>query len=85
MVSSVDELRGAARAARARPQELSAERQRLAAAMFFEPGSATARGVAALYDLIDLPEPAADPARRSGDAALAHTRPGAERIYATRP
>jgi len=85
VVSSVDELRGAARAARARPQELSAERQRLAAAMFFEPGSATARGVAALYDLIDLPEPAADPARRSGDAALAHTRPGAERIYATRP
>jgi CDP-Glycerol:Poly(glycerophosphate) glycerophosphotransferase len=78
VVCNVDQLRSAARDARERPTELSAERQRLAATMFFEPDSATARGVAVAYDLLDLPEPAAD-------AVPADARPrGDERIYATR-
>src|SRR6185436_13158913 len=55
VVRNVDELRSAARDARERPHEMSGERQRLAAAMFFEPGSATTRGVATAYDLLDLP------------------------------
>jgi len=81
VVASVAELRQAARDARERPDELSAERQHLAAAMFFEPGGATARGVAVAYELLDLPAPqrAAQPIRAEQASPLRD-----ERIYATR-
>ena len=54
VVNSVAALRDAARDARARPQELSVERRRLAAAMFHAPGGATDRAVAAAYGLLAL-------------------------------
>jgi hypothetical protein len=83
LVSSVDELRGAARDAREQPQHLSAERQRLAATMFFEPGSATARGVGVAYELLDLPAPG--PADARGAVTTPLSRPTRDdRIYATR-
>jgi len=46
-------------AALRQPQRLSAERRRTAADLFFEPGNATDRALALLYQLIDLPMPAA--------------------------
>jgi CDP-Glycerol:Poly(glycerophosphate) glycerophosphotransferase len=55
VVLGADGLRQAARDARERPHELSAERLRIAAAMFFEPGTATARAVAVAYELLELP------------------------------
>jgi len=39
------------------PDALGAERRRVAAAMFHRPGSATARAVQTIYDLIALPTP----------------------------
>jgi hypothetical protein len=56
VVGSVGELIQAALEARDRPTRLSAERRRLAAAMFYEPGTATARAVDAVYGLLELPD-----------------------------
>jgi hypothetical protein len=83
VVGSVDELRRAARDARECPHELSAERQRLAAAMFFEPGSATTRGVAVAYELLELPA-LAPAAACSAAAVRAQRATGDGQIYATR-
>jgi CDP-Glycerol:Poly(glycerophosphate) glycerophosphotransferase len=83
VVLGVDGLRQAARDARERPHELSAARQRLAAAMFFEPGTATARAIAVAYELLDLPA-----LPRQAEEGLPHVHParaaGDERVYATR-
>jgi GT2 family glycosyltransferase len=54
VVSTVDELRDAARDARERPDAQSVDRQRIASAMFHAPGGATDRAVAAAYDLLAL-------------------------------
>lgn len=54
VVSSVGGLKDAARDAREQPHALSAERRRLAAAMFHAPGGATGRALAAAYDLLEL-------------------------------
>jgi CDP-glycerol glycerophosphotransferase (TagB/SpsB family) len=54
VVTSVDELTQAARDTRERPQALSVERRRVAAAMFHAPGGATDRALAAVYDLLAL-------------------------------
>jgi CDP-glycerol:poly(glycerophosphate) glycerophosphotransferase len=59
VVDTIAGLSGALRDALAHPERLSSERRALAAAMFFEPGGATARAIAAAYDLIDL-APAAE-------------------------
>jgi CDP-glycerol glycerophosphotransferase (TagB/SpsB family) len=54
VVSTVQGLVDAAGNARTRPHELSAERRRLASAMFHAPGGATDRAVAVAYDLLAL-------------------------------
>ncbi len=54
VVHSVDALRRVVRESGARRDDLSAERRHLASTMFFEPGGATARAVAAAYDLLAL-------------------------------
>jgi GT2 family glycosyltransferase len=54
VVSTIDELREAARDARERPDAQSVDRQRIASAMFHAPGGATDRAVAAAYDLLAL-------------------------------
>jgi len=54
VVAAIDQLRPAVRDALERPERLAIERRRLATRMFFEPGGATARAVAAAYDLLDL-------------------------------
>jgi GT2 family glycosyltransferase len=54
VVSTVQDLVDAAGNARTRPHELSAERRRLASAMFHAPGGATDRAVAVAYDLLAL-------------------------------
>jgi CDP-glycerol glycerophosphotransferase (TagB/SpsB family) len=82
VVGTVEELQRAARAARERPLELSAERRQLASAMFFEPGRATTRAVAVARALLDLPaSPSAVPV---GVTAQPPRPTGEERIYATR-
>jgi len=58
-------------AALQQPQRLSAERRRTAAALFFEPGTATDRALALLYRLIDLPLPAATVAAAESSRQLA--------------
>jgi len=58
-------------AALQQPQRLSAERQRTAAALFFEPGTATDRALAEIYRLIDLPMPAATVAAAASSRQLA--------------
>jgi hypothetical protein len=51
--------------------------------MFFEPGSATTRGVAVAYELLDLP--ALAPAAAHSAIAVRDERPTGDRqIYATR-
>jgi hypothetical protein len=52
VVRTTAELAGAARAALAAPAALSAARRRVAADMFHEPGSATARAVALIQDAL---------------------------------
>jgi CDP-Glycerol:Poly(glycerophosphate) glycerophosphotransferase len=59
VVADVDQLRRAVRDALERPERLTVERRALAARMFFDPGGATARAVAAVYELLDL-APAAE-------------------------
>jgi glycosyltransferase involved in cell wall biosynthesis len=54
VVGTVGELEAAARAARERPHELSVERRRLASSMFYAPGGATDRALAATYELLEL-------------------------------
>jgi GT2 family glycosyltransferase len=73
VVRTVDELRTAVRDARQRPNRLSAERQRVASAMFHAPGGATARAVAAMYELLDLSAPSPHGVTR----ATGESRPGA--------
>ncbi len=55
VVANAGELAEAAREALARACELSVERRRLAASMFYAPGGATERAVGAAYDLLALP------------------------------
>jgi hypothetical protein len=69
--TSVNDLAGALAAVDrglANPEERSAERQHVAADLFYRPGDATARSVAELYDVIELDAPAAGSASsgRSG-------------------
>jgi CDP-Glycerol:Poly(glycerophosphate) glycerophosphotransferase len=54
VVATIDGLGDAVDEALAHPSRLARERRELAAAMFFEPGGATARAVAAAYELLDL-------------------------------
>ena len=54
VVADVDQLRRAVRDALERPERLTAERRDLASRMFFDPGGATSRAVAAVYELLDL-------------------------------
>jgi hypothetical protein len=62
VVANAAELSAAIDAAVAHPSAQSAERRRVAAAMFHQPGTATARAVAVACRLLDIPEPAAIPA-----------------------
>jgi CDP-glycerol glycerophosphotransferase (TagB/SpsB family) len=55
VVRSVQELGAAARAALAEPGALSQRRRGVASEMFYEPGTATARAVALIHDLLDAP------------------------------
>jgi GT2 family glycosyltransferase len=54
VVTTVGELEEAAREARQRPHQLSLERRRLASTMFYAPGGATDRALAAAYELLAL-------------------------------
>jgi hypothetical protein len=69
---SVDDLRGAVAAVErglADPGAQSAERQRVAADLFYKPGGATSRAVRELYNVLELePAPAVSDAIRRGDA-----------------
>jgi len=58
-------------AALQQPQRLSAERRRTAADLFFDPGNATDRALALIYQLIDLPMPAATVAAAESSRQLA--------------
>jgi hypothetical protein len=51
-VHGCEELGSVARAEIGAPGRLSRERRRVAAAMFYEPGTATRRAVAAIKDLL---------------------------------
>ena len=62
VVANAAELSAAIDAAVADPSAQSAERRRVAGAMFHQPGTATARAVAVACRLLDIPEPAAIPA-----------------------
>lgn len=53
VVSTLEELVTAARHAVGQPDSLSRDRQRVAAAMFFEPGTATDRAVALVRQMLD--------------------------------
>ena len=53
VVSTLEELVAAARHAVHQPDRLSRDRQQVAAAMFFEPGTATARAVALVRHMLD--------------------------------
>jgi hypothetical protein len=55
-------IAGAVSAGLAYPMDRSAERRQTAARMFHRPGSATARAVDCIYDLLELPARAAEPA-----------------------
>ncbi len=60
VAATVDDARGAVRAVErglGMPEAGSGDRQRVASELFYRPGGATGRSVAALYELIDL-EPA---------------------------
>jgi hypothetical protein len=64
VVADPSALAAALKAAFAHPSILSVERRRVAAAMFHQPGTATARAVAVACRLLDIP----DPASRRADA-----------------
>jgi len=67
--SRVDDTAAAVERALADPGNRSATRREVAADLFHEPGTATARCAAALYEAIELPQPAAEAATavRSSD------------------
>jgi len=56
VVTTTSELADAARRALEQPHELSLERRRLAASMFYAPGGATDRALTAAYELLALPK-----------------------------
>lgn len=56
-VETLDETVAAVERALARPDEKSVSRRAVASELFYRPGSATARSVAALYELLELPHP----------------------------
>jgi CDP-glycerol glycerophosphotransferase (TagB/SpsB family) len=57
-----------------RPGALSGRRRAVAAALFDEPGGATARAVRCLYDLLSLPQPEPDVVRAPRALAPAFTK-----------
>jgi len=57
VVSTAEGLAAAVAAAIEQPSARSAERRRVAAAMFHQPGTATARAVAVACRLLEIPEP----------------------------
>lgn len=61
---TLDDLMPAVRDALAAPARLSARRREIAGTLFANPGTATARAVAAVYELLDLAAPLAAPAAR---------------------
>jgi CDP-Glycerol:Poly(glycerophosphate) glycerophosphotransferase len=69
-VSRSEELGLAARDELAQPDRLSAARRQLAARMFHEAGTATARAVALLYDLLQLAAPEVQPRLRDNRSAV---------------
>jgi len=71
--SDVDDTVAAVERALADPSTRSATRRAVAADLFHEPGSATKRCVAALYEVIGL-EPAAEPVR-TPNVEITHSRP----------
>jgi hypothetical protein len=73
VVHSIAELIEAVREAREAPGRLSAERRRLAAAMFFEPGTATERAVDTVYGLLGLPYESQWKATESCDTTLSRS------------
>ena len=61
LVGRSEDVGPVARAELARPERLSAARRQLAARMFHEPGTATMRAVAMLYELLQLAPPPIQP------------------------
>jgi hypothetical protein len=68
-VTSVDETIAAVSSALAGPNAGSATRRRVAADLFHRPGTATARAVASLYDVLDLEAPVRVHDAMSADAS----------------
>ena len=71
VVLSVEELSGVVRAALATPERLRTRRKQVSDAIFHDPGRATDRTVAVIYDLIALTPPAALPAYGTSAGAVA--------------
>jgi CDP-glycerol glycerophosphotransferase (TagB/SpsB family) len=69
VVSRTEMVGSAARDEVAQPARLSAARRQLAARMFYEAGTATARALVVVYDLLQLAAPAVTP--QFGDATSA--------------
>lgn len=81
VVRSSAELRRSVREALASPDLHRGERQRLASAMFFDPGRATGRALAAIFELLELKTPAALATNRRPEASPPAEH---EHAYATR-
>jgi hypothetical protein len=67
VVRSCEELAGAVRAELDAPGRLSLERRRVAAAMFYKPGTATDRAVSVIKDLLGDGMHRAEPLQESVD------------------
>ena len=81
--AGVDDTVDAVDRALADPAVRSATRRAVAADLFHEPGTATARCVAALYEAIELPQPVR--AMTAGEAATAARPPRADHGRSARP
>jgi hypothetical protein len=69
VISGADALATTVRAALANPMALSAKRQAIANEMFYRPGSATARAVQCIYQVLRLPLEVATPAVLPGGSS----------------
>ena len=76
LASRDEEIGVVARTELGNPKRLSAARKHLAAQMFYGAGTATARGVELLYDLLELPQPALQ--LGCSDLVAASQKPAAE-------